>query len=56
MVIKDPTHYTLNALLPTLLNVCSRNRRAQELHEQTVMQDSNCDAMSKTVVYDVSNI
>jgi len=34
----------LTLCYPILLNMCSRNRRVQELGEQTAMQDSNCHA------------
>jgi len=38
------TAYFPDVKLWKLWNMCSRNRHAQELHEQTAAQDSNCHA------------
>ena len=42
-LLKIPPHLKCVATLPCE-NICSRNRRAQELREQIAKQDSNCDA------------
>jgi len=43
MITKDPTTPQTRCYA-TMWNMCSRNRHAQELWEQTAIQDSNCRA------------